>query len=95
MPRLPEVKTKEQLPPEHQDLIEYLAGTRGSVRIPFSVVLNSPEACRRISHLGSYIRFESSVPQKVLELAVITVAREFEAGWEWAQHSTRQRGRRQ
>ena len=71
MPRLPEIKTKEHLPLEHQDLIEYLAGTRGSVRIPFSVVLNSPEACRRIAHLGSYIRFESSVPQKVLELAVI------------------------
>src|SRR6266571_3024169 len=87
MPRLPEVPTKEALPPEQQDLWDYLAQTRGSVRIPFSIILNSPEACRRISHLGTYIRFESSIPNSVTELATLTVAREFDCAHEWAQHT--------
>ena len=87
MPRLPEVLNREELPVEQQDLFDYLAGTRGSVRIPFSLVLNSPEACRRISHLGSYIRFESSIPNAVMELATLSVAREFDCAHEWAQHT--------
>jgi len=87
MPRLPEVKDRDALPESHRDLYDYLASTRGSVRMPFSLVLNSPEACRRISHLGTYLRFESSISNAATELATLTVAREFDCSWEWAQHS--------
>ena len=87
MPRLPEVKSREALPPEQQDLWEYLGSTRGSVRPPFSIILNSPEACRRISHLGTYIRFESSIPKSATELATLAVARDFDCAHEWAMHS--------
>ena len=87
MPRLPEIKDRDALPESHRDLYDYLASTRGSVRMPFSIILNSPEACRRISHLGTYLRFESSISNAATELATLTVAREFDCRWEWAQHS--------
>ncbi len=87
MPRLPEVLDRNQLPEDQRDLFEYLAGTRGSVRLPFSLILNSPETARRISHLGTFLRFESSLPKDVIELAVLTTAREFDCHHEWAAHS--------
>ena len=87
MPRLPEVLDRNQLPENQRDLFEYLADTRGSVRIPFSFILNSPETARRISHLGTFLRFESSLPQNVTELAVLTTAREFDCRHEWTAHS--------
>ena len=87
MPRLAEILNRDQLPSEQQDMFDYLTKTRGSVRVPFSLILNSPEACRRISHLGTYIRFESSLPNAVTEIATLTAARAFDCGHEWAQHS--------
>ncbi len=87
MPRLPEVLDRDQLPEDQRDLFDYLAETRGSVRVPFSLILNSPETARRISHLGTFLRFESSLPQVVTELAVLTTALEFDCRHEWAAHT--------
>jgi 4-carboxymuconolactone decarboxylase len=87
MPRFAEVTSREALPVEQRDLWDYLASTRGSVRPPFSIIMNSPEACRRISHLGTYIRFESSIPKAATELATLAVAREYDCGHEWAMHT--------
>ena len=87
MPRLPEITSKSDLPVDKQHILDYLAGTRGSVRVPFSIVLNSPEACSRIAHLGTYLRFESSLAKEVTELATLTAARQFDCEHEWVQHS--------
>lgn len=86
MPRLPEILDVNQLPENQRDLFAYLAGTRGSVRMPFSVVAHSPEATRRISHLGTYLRFETSVPLKINELAICEVGREFDCRHEFYAH---------
>jgi 4-carboxymuconolactone decarboxylase len=87
MARLPEITNPEQLPEDQRDLFDYLAGTRGSVRPPFSIVMHSPETARRISHLGTYLRFESSLPPKVNELAICATAREFDCRHEFFAHS--------
>ncbi len=87
MPRLPEILDPNQLPENQRDLFEYLAGTRGSVRIPFSIVMNSPEAARRVSHLGTFLRFESAIPRNISEIAICTTAREFDCQHEWLAHS--------
>jgi 4-carboxymuconolactone decarboxylase len=87
MPRLPEILDVNQLPEDQRDLFEYLAGTRGSVRMPFSVVAHSPETARRVSHLGTFLRFESTVPAKINELAICEVGREFNSRHEYYAHS--------
>jgi 4-carboxymuconolactone decarboxylase len=87
MPRLPEILDRNALPPDKQQIFDYLASTRGSVRVPFSVVLNSPEVAARVSHLGTYLRFESSLPKAVTELATLAVARHFDSAHEWGMHA--------
>lgn len=49
--------------------------------------MNSPEVAGRVGHVGSYVRFESTLPGMDRELAIITTAREFDCGYEWAAHA--------
>jgi len=86
MPRLPEILDRNQLPENQRDLFDYLAGTRGSVRMPFSVVAHSPEVARRVSHLGTYLRFESTVPNALNEVAICVVGRNFDSRHEFYAH---------
>ena len=87
MPRLPEVTDRNALPEDKRHIHDYLAETRGAVRLPFSAVLNNPELTYRIAHLGSYIRFDSTIPDKIRELAILASAREVDARFEWAGHA--------
>ena len=87
MPRLPEVLDRDALPEDKRQIYDYLAGTRGAVRLPFSAYLNNPELTYRIAHVGSFIRFEGSVPDATRELAILATAREMDARYEWAGHS--------
>ena len=85
--RLPEVTQKETLPADKQHVFDYLAETRGGVRLPFSAILNHPEVCYRVAHVGSFARFESSLPNDVTEIATLAAAREFDCRFEWAAHA--------
>jgi len=87
MPRLPEVTDRDSLPEDKRFAFDYLAETRGGVRLPFSVILNHPEVCYRVAHVGSFARFESSLPREVIETATCVAAREFECNFEWAAHA--------
>jgi 4-carboxymuconolactone decarboxylase len=86
MPRLPEVLDRNALPEDKREIHDYLATTRGAVRLPFSAFLNNPELTYRIAHVGSYIRFDSSLPDRTRELAIMATAREVDARFEWAGH---------
>jgi 4-carboxymuconolactone decarboxylase len=86
MPRLPEVLDRDALPEDKREIHDYLAKTRGAVRLPFSAFLNNPELTYRIAHVGSYIRFDGSLPAKTRELAILATAREMDARFEWAGH---------
>lgn len=88
MARVPQITSKSDLPTEHGDIFDAIAESRGRVGGPFSVLLNSPEVAGRTAHLGSYIRFESTLPPVDRELAIITTSREFDCGYEWAAHAT-------
>jgi 4-carboxymuconolactone decarboxylase len=87
MPRLPEVTDRDSLREDQRYVFDYLAETRGGVRPPFSVILNHPEVCYRVAHVGSFARFESSLPKDVIETATCVAAREFECNFEWAAHA--------
>ncbi len=76
MPRLPEITEKESLPEQHHGVIDYLVQTRGAVSHGYSVLLNSPDLAGRIAQTGSYVRFESSLPDRTRELAALTASAE-------------------
>ncbi len=64
-------------------------GPRGGLRGPFNALLRSPELADRVRHLGDYVRFESSVPAPLRELAILLVARFWSAHYGWNAHRKR------
>jgi 4-carboxymuconolactone decarboxylase len=86
MARIATVDRKEDLAPEHHAIYDAIAQSRGLVGGPWLALLHSPELAARTAHLGSYVRFESSLDHKLIELAALAAARELECKHEWAAH---------
>jgi 4-carboxymuconolactone decarboxylase len=63
-----------------------LLDVQGALVGPFNAWLLSPAIGERIQRLGEAIRFESSLPQNVIEVAILTEAREWRAEFEWWAH---------
>jgi 4-carboxymuconolactone decarboxylase len=78
----------EQMTAEQQRVVEALTqGRRGGVRGPFPALLRIPALADRVRTLGDYVRFESSLPAALSELAILVVARFWTAQYEWYAHS--------
>jgi 4-carboxymuconolactone decarboxylase len=87
MPRIPAV-TRESLPPDKHPIYDAIGESRGHVSGPFPVLLNSPEVASRIATLGHYLRYESILKPMIRELAILTVAREFDCQYAWTSHDS-------
>ena len=74
------------LPAEHQHIFDEIAGSRGAVRGPFAMLLHSPDVAGRIAHTGAYIRFETTLPDDLREVAILTTARFWDCQYEWTAH---------
>ena len=61
-------------------------GPRGGVRGPFNALLRSPELADRIQKVGEYLRFDSSLPARLNELAILINARLWDSKYEWYAH---------
>lgn len=85
-PRVPIVTEREQVPEDARHHFDHIMDTRGYVGGPFGPLLNSPEVGGRIARLGTYVRYENSLPGDVRELAIITTARAYDCAFEWAAH---------
>ncbi|WP_254533824.1 carboxymuconolactone decarboxylase family protein [Natrinema gelatinilyticum] len=84
--RMPYITSKGQLSDKWHDHYDRIADSRGHVSGPFGVLMNSPEVATRIADVGTYVRFEGTLPGPIRELAIITTARELECAYEWAIH---------
>jgi len=79
--------TWETMTPEQQTMTEHvLAGKRGSMNGPYNVLLRSPEMGDMAQKFGAYTRFDSSIPHKLNELAILITARFWNSQYEWAAH---------
>jgi len=65
---------------------ELMAGPRGGVRGPFNALLRSPVLADRVQKLGEFLRFESSIPARLNEFAILITARQWNAQYEWFAH---------
>jgi 4-carboxymuconolactone decarboxylase len=54
---------------------------------PYSLLLHMPEMAQRLEALRTSIRDEASLPQKLQELVMITVAREMNCAFIWYAHA--------
>ena len=79
--------TYDKLTPEQKIMAEnLLSGERGGMNGPFNVTLRSPEMGDQAQKLGAQLRFHTSLPKKLNELAIIMTARFWTAQYEWSAH---------
>jgi 4-carboxymuconolactone decarboxylase len=68
--------------------VQLLSSTpRGGVRGPFEAMLHSPEFLNRTQALGAFLRYDSGLPQRLRELAILITARFWNQGYEWSMHA--------
>jgi 4-carboxymuconolactone decarboxylase len=66
-----------------------MAGPRGArtgLAGPFNTLLRSPQLGDRLQKVGEYIRFHSSLPRRLSELAILITARHWTSQLEWYAH---------
>jgi 4-carboxymuconolactone decarboxylase len=87
MSRYREISIAEMTPAQKEVQDEIVAGKRGRFGGPFQVLVRSPEVCRHLSRLGEYLRWGSSLPPALSELAICLTARHIRANYEWHAHA--------
>ncbi len=76
-----------EMSPEQKTMFEHLlSGERQGAGGPFNVLLRSPEMGDLAQQFGAQMRFHSSLPSKLNELAIIITARHWTAQYEWYAH---------
>ena len=83
LPPIPEDRLTEE---QRRVAAGILSGPRGGLRGPFPAMLRSPEVADRFQKVGEYLRFNSSIPTALNELAILVTAREWSAQFEWYAH---------
>ncbi len=85
-PVAPEAMTAEQ-----KRLYDKIAGQRSvpKVRGPFAVGLHAPDIGERIADMVDHLLSDTRVPHNLKELAIIVIARQYSAHYEWFIHAAR------
>jgi 4-carboxymuconolactone decarboxylase len=88
MARIPLV-TREQVSPNEQPAYDaFMASRAGRPNIgPYTLLLHMPEMAQRLEALRTYLRDETSLPPKLQELVMISVAREMSCAFIWYAHA--------
>ncbi|MBL6459246.1 carboxymuconolactone decarboxylase family protein [Belnapia sp. T6] len=84
--RLPPIPEDQLTEEQRRVAAGILSGPRGGLRGPFPAMLRSPEVADRFQKVGEYLRFNSSIPTALNELAILVTAREWSAQFEWYAH---------
>jgi 4-carboxymuconolactone decarboxylase len=64
-----------------------VSGPRQGARGPFNALLRSPEVADRVQKVGEYIRFQSTIPAALNEMAILITGRFWGAQYEYWAHS--------
>jgi 4-carboxymuconolactone decarboxylase len=88
MARIP-LATRDQVPEKERPAYDaFMAARANRPNIgPYSLLAHMPELSQRLEALRTYIRDEASLPQKLQELAMISVAREMGCAFIWYAHA--------
>jgi len=88
MARIP-MASRDMIPEEFREAYDELIAANGGPITggPGSITINSPEMARRRAQLTGYLRFESTFPKHILELAIIVTARAMDCQYVWNAHA--------
>lgn len=87
MSRIPELPI-ESLSPEQRKVHDAIvAGPRGAIQGPLNIWLRSPKMAERAQELGAFCRYQTSLPKRLSELAILITGASWKAGFEWFVHA--------
>ena len=87
MTRYHEIPAAEMDPAQKRVHDQIVAGKRGRFGGPFQLLIRAPGVCEHAAPLGEYLRWGTSLPDRLSELAIITTARFWRAQYEWYAHA--------
>jgi 4-carboxymuconolactone decarboxylase len=87
MTRYREISSTEMTSAQKEVHDEIVAGRRGRFGGPFQILIRAPEVCRHLQRLGEYLRWGSSLPPALSELAICMTACHLHASYEWNAHA--------
>jgi 4-carboxymuconolactone decarboxylase len=88
MARIPLVTREQVVEQEKPAYDAFMASRANRPNVgPYSLLLHMPEMAQRLEALRTYIREESSLSQRLQELAMISVAREMGCAFIWYAHA--------
>lgn len=87
MPRIPELDVAKLSPEQRRVHDTIVSGPRGKVEGPLKVWLQSPKFAERAQELGTHCRFNSGLPPRLSELAILLTGAYWKAGFEWWAHA--------
>jgi 4-carboxymuconolactone decarboxylase len=86
MPRIP-MPTPDTMTPEQRRVYdEVVAGPRGVLRGPLLAALHNPELADHWQKLGALLRYRTSLPPRLSELAILITAQRYQCLLEWHLH---------
>lgn len=85
-PRFPQLKLEETSGDQRALAERMMKETRVGLGGPWNVMLRSPNMATGLVDLYNYFRWKSSLPARIVELGILTTAREWTAPYEWYIH---------
>ena len=97
MPRISLITDKSELPADRHAEFDRIVEILHRVGGPFGVLMYSPGLAQKVCEAGAHVRLNSTLKPVERELAILAVAREKDAAYEWASHvrTGRQQGMRE
>ncbi len=86
MSRIAKLSYEEMTEDQKKAHDEILSGPRTSIAGPMNAWFRSPKLAGLAQRLGAFCRFETTLPPRLSELAILVVARHWTAQIEWYAH---------
>jgi 4-carboxymuconolactone decarboxylase len=87
VPRIPLYPTDTMTPEQQRVHDAVVSGPRGELRGPLRAVLHRPELADKWQQLGELLRYRTSLPPELKELAILVTGRSCHAQLEWYIHA--------
>lgn len=84
--RMPPIPTDKMTDAQKKAAAEIIAGPRGALYGPFIPLLRSPDLMSAVQKTGEYLRYHTSIEEKLNEFAILLAARRWTQHYEWDFH---------
>lgn len=84
--RMPPIPNDKMTEAQKKAAAAVIAGPRGALYGPFIPLLRSPELMNSVQKTGEYLRYHSTIEQKLNEFVILLAARKWTQHYEWDFH---------